>query len=74
MHVVDTGTGAEARNLGLDARSDITGFNWSQVLVILPEIGFMTNPAEDRLLETNSYQAKVVDALARAILTFIGGR
>ena len=63
-----------ARNLGLVARGDITGFNWSKVPVILPEIGFMTNPTEDRLMETSSYQTKIVDALARAILTFIGVR
>ena len=40
--------------------------------VILPEIGFMTNPAEDCLMETSAYQTKVVDVLARAILAFIG--
>jgi N-acetylmuramoyl-L-alanine amidase len=63
-----------ARNLGLVARSDLTGFNWSKVPVILPEIGFMTNPTEDRLMETSSYQTKIVDALARAILTLVGVR
>lgn len=65
--VAATGAG----NLGIIARSDITGFNWSKVPVILPEIGFMTNPTEDRLMETSAYQTKIVDALARAILTFI---
>ena len=35
---------------GLQERSDFTGFNWSNVPVILVEMGFMTNPAEDRLL------------------------
>jgi N-acetylmuramoyl-L-alanine amidase len=38
-----------AKNLGLMVRSDMSGFNWSNVPVIIPEIGFMTNPAEDRL-------------------------
>jgi len=63
-------TGAIDR--GIDARSDMTGFNWSDVPVILPEIGFMTNPAEDRLLATSSYQDKIVQALTRAILSFLG--
>jgi N-acetylmuramoyl-L-alanine amidase len=63
-------TGAKDR--GIDARSDMTGFNWSDVPVILPEIGFMTNAAEDRLLATSAYQDKIVDALTRAILTSLG--
>ena len=63
-------TGAKDR--GIDARDDMTGFNWSDVPVILPEIGFMTNPDEDRLLATSSYQDKIVDALTRAILAYLG--
>ncbi|HEX4746263.1 MAG TPA: N-acetylmuramoyl-L-alanine amidase, partial [Gaiellaceae bacterium] len=34
---------------GLQERADFTGFNWSDVPVILVEMGFMTNPTEDRL-------------------------
>ena len=63
-------TGAKDR--GLDARSDMTGFNWSDVPVVLPEIGFMTNPDEDRLLATEAYQNKIVQGLTRAILSFLG--
>jgi N-acetylmuramoyl-L-alanine amidase len=63
-------TGAKSR--GLDARTDIAGFNWSDVPVILPEIGFMTNPDEDRRLETDAYQEKIVQGLTKAILTFLG--
>jgi len=63
-------TGAVDR--GVQARSDITGFNWSDVPVILPEVGFMTNPEEDRLLATEDYQNKIVAGLTNAILTFLG--
>ena len=63
-------TGAKDR--GIDARSDMTGFNWADVPAIIPEIGFMTNPAEDRLLATAGYQDKIVEGLTRAILTFLG--
>jgi N-acetylmuramoyl-L-alanine amidase len=62
-------TGAADR--GLDARSDMTGFNWSDVPVIIPELGFMTNPAEDRLLNSASYQQKLANALADAAVRFI---
>lgn len=61
-----------ARDLGIDARSDLSGFNWSDVPVILPEIGFMTNAAEDRLLSTADYRSKIVRGLTRAILSFLG--
>ena len=36
---------------GLQERTDFTGFNWADVPVILVEMGFMTNPTEDRLLD-----------------------
>jgi N-acetylmuramoyl-L-alanine amidase len=62
-------TGANDR--GIDARSDMTGFNWSDAPVILPEIGFMTNSAEDRLLATAAYQDKIVKGLAKAIVAFL---
>jgi len=61
-----------AVDLGTQARSDLTGFNWSDVPVILAEIGFMTNPEEDRLLASSSYQDKIVQGLTRAILAFLG--
>ena len=35
---------------GLQERSDSTGLNWADVPVILVEMGFMTNPSEDRAL------------------------
>jgi N-acetylmuramoyl-L-alanine amidase len=61
-----------ARDRGLNERSDLTGFNWSDVPVVLPEIGYMTNPTEDRLLATDSYRDKIVQGLVRAILEFLG--
>ncbi len=65
-------TGAADR--GLDARDDMTGFNWSDVPVIIPELGFMSNPEEDRLLNTASYQQKIANALADAAVRFIKER
>ncbi|GAB4246506.1 MAG: hypothetical protein Kow00129_06840 [Thermoleophilia bacterium] len=62
-----------ARDLGINPRSDITGFNWSDVPVILPEIGFMTNSEEDRRLATSEYRAKIARALAEAAVEFIKG-
>jgi N-acetylmuramoyl-L-alanine amidase len=63
-------TGAHSR--GMVARSDLTGFNWSDVPVILPEIGLMTNRTEDALLATEAYQDKIVQGLTSAILNYLG--
>jgi N-acetylmuramoyl-L-alanine amidase len=60
-----------ARSRGLSARSDLAGFNWSDVPVFLPEIGLMTNPTEDALLATDAYQNKIVQGLTRAILSYL---
>ena len=61
-------TGAADR--GLVARSDLTGFNWANVPVILVETGFMTNPAERRRLESNAYQWRVARGLAAGAAAF----
>lgn len=59
-----------ARNLGLVQRSDLTGFNWANVPVILVECGFMTNPAERRLLQSAPYQLKVARGLVAGAEAF----
>jgi N-acetylmuramoyl-L-alanine amidase len=65
-------TGAPSR--GLSARRDLSGFNWSDVPVILPEIGLMTNREEDALLATGAYQDKLVQGLTDAVLEFLGAK
>jgi len=59
-------------NRGLDARSDITGFNWADVPVILPELGFLTNAGEDRVLSSSAGQQKAAVGMCRGILRFLG--
>jgi N-acetylmuramoyl-L-alanine amidase len=59
-----------ARDLGLIRRSDLTGFNWSNVPAILVESGFMTNPAERRLLQSSSYQWKVARGFSAGVAAF----
>jgi N-acetylmuramoyl-L-alanine amidase len=53
---------------GLQERSDFTGFNWSDAPVILVEMGFMTNPTDDRLLGTAAYQRRAALGLCRGAL------
>ncbi len=51
-------------------RSDLTGFNWSTVPAVLLEMGFMTNPEEDRNLSDKTYQEKMMKAVANSIKTY----
>ena len=62
----------EARNLGLVPRSDLTGFNWANVPSILVETGFLSNPAERRLLHSASYRQRVARGLAAGVQAFVG--
>ncbi|HEX7255459.1 MAG TPA: N-acetylmuramoyl-L-alanine amidase [Gaiellaceae bacterium] len=59
-----------ARDLGLVERSDLTGFNWADVPVVLAETGFMSNPREGRLLRSSSYQWRVARGLAAGVAAF----
>ncbi len=60
-----------AANLGLSRRSDLTGFNWANVPVVLAETGFLTNPTERARLTSARYQWKVAGALTRASASFV---
>ena len=57
---------------GLREVSDFTGFNWADTPVILVEMGFMSNPTEDRLLATPAYQRRAAVGLCRGTLRFLG--
>lgn len=59
-----------ANNRGISVRNDMTGFNWSSVPVILVEMGFMTNPEEDALMETEEYQWKMVEGITKGLIRY----
>lgn len=62
-------TGVKSR--GTAARSDLSGFNWSTVPNVLIEMGFMTNPDEDKLLSTDEYQESMAEGIAGGVDRYI---
>jgi len=57
---------------GIQERPDFTGFNWADVPVILVELGFMTNPVEDRQLARPAVRQRAASGLCRGTLAFLG--
>jgi N-acetylmuramoyl-L-alanine amidase len=63
-----------APDLGVVERSDLTGFNWADVPVVLAETGFMSNPFERRLLRSSDYQWRVARGFAAGVAAFTPAR
>jgi N-acetylmuramoyl-L-alanine amidase len=59
-----------ARDLGVVERSDLTGFNWADVPVVLAETGFLSNPVDRRLLHSSAYQWRIARGLTAGVAAF----
>ena len=60
-------TNAQIKVNGVFERTDITGFNWSEVPVIILEMGFMSNYEEDKMLSDTNYQKKLMTCVKESI-------
>ena len=52
------------KNRGLVSRNDLTGCNWAKVPTTLIEMGFFSNPREERKMLKASFQKKMVKGIA----------
>lgn len=56
---------------GVVPRSDLTGFNWSKVPVILVETGFLSNVKEDASLNDPSYQDLLAEGISEGVTEYL---
>ncbi|WP_436512495.1 N-acetylmuramoyl-L-alanine amidase family protein [Clostridium thermobutyricum] len=54
-------------NRGLQYRSDLTGFNWSKIPVVLLELGFISNPEEDKFLSSEENISTIAEGIKNGI-------
>ena len=55
---------------GTVERNDLVGFNFTTVPSILLELGFMTNPEEDRKMSDKKFQEKMVDGITNGMIAY----
>lgn len=60
-----------AKNRGVMYTNSMTGINWCKVPVTIVEMGFMSNPSEDKKMAKASYQKKIAKGIANGIDSFL---
>lgn len=69
--LIDAYCGATGfQNLGVTVRSDQTGFNWCERMVVNIEMGHMTNEKDDHMLTDSAVQKNMVQGLVNGITAY----
>ena len=60
------------KSLGIQTNDTMTGINWSEIPVIILEMGFMTNEQDDNNMQDGNYQETMVDGIVMGIENYFG--
>lgn len=60
------------KNLGIQTTDTMTGINWSEIPVMILEMGFMTNQQDDVNMQDTGYQTKMVSGIVQGIEEYFG--
>ncbi|MBE5924600.1 MAG: hypothetical protein E7271_09060 [Lachnospiraceae bacterium] len=60
------------KSRGIVVRNDLSGTNWSTIPTVLIECGFFSNPEEDKLLNDDKMQEKMVNGMVSGINKYFG--
>jgi len=55
------------KNRGISYRDDLTGTNWSTVTNTLIEMGFLSNPEDDRKMSSPEFQDLMINGIVNGI-------